>query len=364
MKILRDNDVRALAVRTVLALLGALVVGGIAIAVAGLDPIASYQAIVENAVGSTFAIKNSLVQALPLTLTALGVAIAYRAGLFNLGGEGQIYMGALGAVGAALLFPDAPAAVMIPAALLCGMLAGGFWGGIAGALRARLGLSELIVTIMLNFIAFWIVSYLVRHPLQDPGGAGYPQTDTISAAFRLGTIADTIPVGAIVLVLAVAAVWVLLERSRAGLELKDIGDGESAARFAGIPVERRLLLAMVLAGVLGGLGGAVELTGNQYRLSDFFTPGWGYAAIAVALIGRGTALGTLGAGLLIGALRSGIDGAQGVAGIPESIAEIVQGTAVLFLLIANADVVVAAMRKATRRRAHRNEQRTLDEQPA
>lgn len=364
MSVLRDNDVRALAIRTALALLGALLVGGIAIAFAGLDPIASYQAIWENAVGSTFAVQHSLLQALPLTLTALGVAVAYRAGLFNLGGEGQILMGALGAVGIALLFPDAPGAVMLPAALLCGMLAGLCWGGIAGALRAKLGLSELIVTIMLNFIAFWIVSYLIRHPLQDPGGAGYPQTAKIAESFRLGTIGGAIPAGMIVLGLAVAAVWFLLERSRAGLELKDIGDGESAARFAGVRVERRLLLAMALAGLLGGLGGAVELTGNQYRLGDFFSPGWGYAAIAVALIGRGSALGTLGAGLLIGALRSGIDGAQGVAGIPESVAEIVQGTAVLFLIVANADVVVSAMKKVTRRSARAARGGKLDGQPA
>lgn len=363
MSLLRDRDVRALALRTALALLGALVVGGIALALAGLDPIASYEAILDSAVGSKFAIQHSLLQALPLTLTALGVAVAYRAGLFNLGGEGQILMGALGAVGMALLFPDAPGAVMLPAALAAGMAAGCLWGGIAGVLRARLGLSELIVTIMLNFIAFWIVSYLIRHPLQDPGGAGYPQTEKISEAFRLGTIGGLLPAGVIVLALAVAAVWLLLERSRAGLELKDIGDGESAARFAGIRVERRLLLAMALAGLLGGLGGAVELTGNQYRLGDFFSPGWGYAAIAIALIGRGSALGTLGAGLLIGALRSGIDGAQGSAGIPESVAEIVQGMAVLFLIVANADVVVRAMRKAARRPA-RAAGRELDGQPA
>lgn len=363
MSALRDSGVRALAIRTALALLGAMVVGGIAIALAGLDPLSSFQAILDNAVGSKFAIQHSLLQALPLTLCALGVAVAYRAGLFNLGGEGQILMGALGAVGIALLFPDAPGVVMLPAALLCGMVAGCLWGGIAGALRARLGLSELIVTIMLNFVAFWIVSYLIRHPLQDPGGAGYPQTAKIAESFRLETIGGVLPAGVIVLALAVAAVWLLLERSRAGLELKDIGEGESAARFAGVRVERRLLLAMALAGMLGGLGGAVELTGNQYRLSDFFTPGWGYAAIAIALIGRGSAFGTLGAGLLIGALRSGIDGAQGAAGIPESVAEIVQGTAVLFLIVANADVVVNAMKKGLRRPA-RPTRRGLDEQPA
>lgn len=363
MSAVRDNDVRALLFRTALALLGAMVVGGIAIALAGLDPISSYQAIADNAVGSKFAIQHSLLQALPLTLTALGVAIAYRAGLFNLGGEGQILMGALGAVGMALLFPDAPGVIMLPVALLAGMVAGCVWGGISGVLRARLGLSELIVTIMLNFVAFWIVSYLIRHPLKDPGGAGYPQTERIAEAFRLGTIGGVLPAGVIVLALAVAAVWFLLERSRAGIELKDIGEGESAARFAGIRVERRLLLAMALAGLFGGLGGAVELTGNQFRLGDFFSPGWGYAAIAIALIGRGTAFGTLGAGLLIGALRSGIDGAQGTAGIPESVAEIMQGTAVLFLIVANADVVVGAMKKAARRMA-RPTRRELDGQPA
>ncbi len=157
--------------RGAVALIGTLAVGLVAVLAAGLDPVTTLEAIIDGALGSPYAIRQSLTEAVPVTLTALGVAIAFRAGLFNLGGEGQIYIGALGAVGISLLFPDLTPALLIPFALGVGMLGGLIWGGIAGVLRAKLRLSEIITTIMLNFIAFWIVSYLVHGPLKDPGGA-------------------------------------------------------------------------------------------------------------------------------------------------------------------------------------------------
>jgi len=350
MALFMRGDVVAVAVRTALAVLAALVVGAITLAIAGLDPIASLQKILDAAVGDSFAVNATLLQSLPITLTALGVALAYRAGLFNLGGQGQIYLGALAAVLVALWGKGLPGPVLLTAVLVAGVIGGAVCGAAAGWLRAQLGLSEIITTIMLNFIAFWIVSYLVRGPIQDPSGAGYPRTEQIVSGARLGTIGTTVPAGVLLLLAATVLVWFLLEQTRTGMELKDVGENEAAARFAGVRIGQRLFLALAAAGGLGGLGGAVELTGNQHRLSDFFSPNWGFDAVAVALIGRGNAFGTLGAGLFIGALRSGVDGAQGAAGVPISVAQVIQGVAVLFLIIANADLVVRALRRFTLRR--------------
>jgi len=291
--------------RVLVALLGAILVGGTAIAAAGLPPLATFGSLVQASAGSLFAIKNSLLQSVPITLAALGVAMGIRGGCFNLGAEGQIYVGALGGVVVALAVPGCPASALIVAVLLAGSVCGACWGAVAGALRARLGLSEIITTIMLNFVAFWFVSYLVRGPLVDPNGGGYPYTPPVPAASRLSMLGGVIPAGMLLVLLAALALWLLLERSRTGLEIQAVGEGEAAARFAGIKVERHLLLAMLIAGALAGLGGVAELAGDQYRLSGFFSPGWGFDAVAVALIGRATPFGTLAAGLFFGALESG-----------------------------------------------------------
>jgi ABC-type uncharacterized transport system permease subunit len=354
-----------IAVRVLLALVGAALAGGVAMAAAGLDPVGTWVTIVEAAVGTGFGLHESLVDAVPITLTALGVAIAYRASLFNLGGEGQIAMGALAGVLVALGGRDLPAFALAPLVLVAGMLAGCAWGAVAGALRASLGLSEIITTIMLNFIALEVVGYLIRGPLKDPQGGGYPYTPQVPAPSRLGSLLTVVPAGLLVCLAAAAVIWVALERSRVGLAVKDIGEGERAVRFAGLRVGPYVLGALAFAGALGGLAGAAELTGDQLRLSDGFSPGWGYDAVAVALIGRGSPLGTLAAGLFIGFLRSGIDGAQVTASVPAAVAQIVQAATVLLLVVANSDVVTTAARRARRslplpRRSQEREARRVD----
>lgn len=332
--------------RTIVALIGAALVGAIFLLIDGVDLAFAFTEILEQSVGSAFAVKNSLIDALPITLVGLGVAVAFRAGIFNLGGEGQIYMGALAAVLVALNLSGLPGPLLIALSLIAGMVGGGIWGGIAGGLRSRLGLSEIITTIMLNFIAFWIVSYLVRGPIQDPEGAGYPYTAEIADKATLPVIGNLLPFGAILLALAAVATWLLLERTRMGISIKSLGSGEAAGRFSGLKVERTGFRVLLIAGLLGGLAGAVSLLGNEGRLSDFFSPGWGFIGVMTALIGRGTAIGTLVAGLLIGFLTNGISGAQSAAGIPTSTAQILLGVFVLFLIVVNTDVVVRLFRQA------------------
>jgi ABC-type uncharacterized transport system permease subunit len=336
--------------RTVAALAGALLVGGAAVAGAGLDPFTTFRELVAQSVGSSFAIQNSLLEAVPLTLAALGISPALRAGLFNLGGDGQIYIGALAGVCVALAGPDLSAWILLPSLLGAAVLAGAAWGAIPGLLRARLGLSEIITTIMLNFIAAWIVSYLVRGPIQDPSGVGYPYTREVVGAARLPVIGGTIPVGILIALGAAVVLWVVLERSRFGLDVKAVGDGEPAARFAGVRIERTVVVLFALAGALAALAGAAELSGRQLRLSDAFSPGWGFEAVAAALIGRGTVWGTFAAALFFGALANGVGGLEAVAGVPSAIGELIEGVAVLFLVAANARFAIRLVRSATTRR--------------
>ena len=332
--------------RGAVALVGTLIVGLIAVLAAGLDPVTTLQAVIDGAVGTPYAIRQSLTEAVPVTLTALGVAVAFRAGLFNLGGEGQIYIGALGAVGIALIFPELPSVLLIPFALAVGMFGGLVWGAIAGVLRAKLRLSEIITTIMLNFIAFWIVSYLVHGPLKDPGGSGYPLTREITTSAQLPVFGDLVPSGAVLMLVAAFCVWLLLERTSTGIRIKGSGSSASASRFAGVSMSHVTILVMAVAGALAGLGGAVSLQGDQHQLGDFFSPGWGFDAVAVALIGRGTATGTFITGVAVGALRSGIQSAQGTAEVPSSIAQILLAAAVLFVIVGNAEGASQLVRRS------------------
>jgi general nucleoside transport system permease protein len=332
-------------VRTAIAIAGAMAVGGAVVAAAGLDPLSTFRDLVAQSVGSTFAIENSLLEAVPITLAALGVALALRAGLFNLGGEGQIYVGALAGVSVALAGSALPVWALLPSVLVAGFAGGAAWGALPGLLRARLGLSEIITTIMLNFIAFWIVAYLVRGPIQDPKGVGYPYTSEVVTAARLPIVSATVPVGILIAAAVAAAVWIVLERTGLGLDIKAIGEGEPAARFGGVHIRTRIVVAMASAGALAGLAGVCELSGRQYRLSDTFSPGWGFQAVAVALIGRGTALGTLAAGLFFGALSNGVSGLEATAGVPSAVGQLIEGIAVLFLIVANANFVNRLLRR-------------------
>lgn len=350
---MRGPRIASIAIRTALALGGAATVGFVAVVLSGLEPLATGGAIVEGAVGSKFALKQTFLQALPVTLTALGVGIAFRAGLFNLGGQGQIYVGALAAVCVVLYVGGLPGVLLAVLALIAAALAGALWGGLAGVLRARLNLSEIITTIMLNFVAFWVVSYLVRGPMKDPDGGGYPYTPEVPGAVSLPILGGLLPLGVLLLLAATLVLWLLLERTAAGLRIKGVGENVAASRFAAVPVTRTVALTMAIAGATGGLAGAVSLLGDQHRLSDFFAANWGFDAVAVALIGRGSPVGTLIAGLGVGALSSGVQSAAATSGVPATVAQIMVGAAVLFVILANADVVAHHLRRLRAREALR-----------
>lgn len=327
----------ALLVNLLAVALGLL--GGIAfIAVTGLEVGPAVRAIITGAFGSPGALRETLRQAVPILIAGLGVSYGLRAGLFNIGGEGQIYLGALVAVIVALAVPGLGPL----AALTAGMLGGALWGGAAGALRAWLRMDEVITTILLNFIAFWGVSYAVNGPLKDPDSSGYPWTEQVDAAVRLGALPlgpVRVPVGLVVGLVAAIAVAVVIGRTHHGMELRLVGASRSAATFAGVPVRRRQFQALAVSGALAGLAGAVELIGAQLRLSDFFSPSYGFTAIAVALVGNANPYGCIAAALAFGALRAGAASMERVAQVPVAISLVVQGIVIISLILVRSPIV-------------------------
>jgi simple sugar transport system permease protein len=327
-----------------------LLAGGIIIAMTGGDVAAALAAMLRGSLGSPSAIHETLRQSTPLLIAGLGVAFAMRAGLFNIGAEGQIYIGAAVGVVAGLALPTAGPVLILAG----GLLGGALWGGAAGVMKARLGMSEVITTLLMNFIAFWFVSYLVHEPLRDRAGGGYPWTQALDPGARIDALAlggFELPGGFLVGLGLALIVGLVLTRTHFGFEIRLLGASESAARFAGVPVGRRIVQAMAVSGGLAGIAGAVELSAFQYRLSDFFSPAYGFTAIAVALVGNNTAGGCVAAALLFGALRAGASSMERSAGVPAATSLIVQGVIVALLVAARSPAIAAWVGRARARRA-------------
>lgn len=286
-------------------------------------------------------LSDILVRATPLALTGLAVALAFRAGVWNIGADGQLLAGATLAAWIGVTLGTTHLA--LPLALLAGALAGAAWAGIAGVLRARFGVLEVISTIMLNFIAAFGVSYLVRGPLQEPTHV-YPQTSSIGDAAQLPVLVPgtRIHAGIVTAVLLAVTAWWILRHTAAGFRLRLTGENPFAARSAGlVNVERVTMRAFLVSGAFAGLAGAVEVCGVTYALYENLSPGYGYTAIAVALLARLDPLGTLAAAILFGALEVAASALQREAAIPSTTAAVVEAAVIL--------VVIAATEWRTRR---------------
>ena len=292
---------------------------------------AAYSALFRSSLGSRRALSETLVETTPLVLTGLSVALAFRAGLFNIGGEGQVLAGATAAVWVGFTF-SLPAAVHVPLALAAGAAAGAVWGGIAGFLKARTGAHEVITTIMLNFVALRLVDYALSTRRFLRTGREDPVSKSIAETAELPRFADDLRVNAGLLVALAAAwlVWWLLFRSTKGFELRAVGANPSAARYAGISVGATWVLAMLVAGGLSGMAGAVTLLGVRLRLTGGFS-GLGFDAIALALLGRAHPAGVVGAALLFGVLRAGATGMQAETTTPVDIIVVIQALVIVFV---------------------------------
>ncbi|HEX4925958.1 MAG TPA: ABC transporter permease [Bdellovibrionales bacterium] len=273
-------------------------------ALLGESPWLVLTVLVRGSVGSLNNLAYSLYYATPLIFTGLAVAWAFHARLFNIGAEGQMAIGGLAAVSFGLTFPELPSLLAIPGALLSAMAAAGFWGAIAGYLKAYRKVHEVLATIMLNFIAYGIVSYAVSELWRNTESQA-PETRVLTESYRLPQVMDPLNF-AILAGLAVAALFtLLLFRSRFGFYQRMIGGGPKVARLAGLNVERHVVAAMFVSGALAGLAGISDILGFSLKLREGFTGGAGFIGIAVALLGRNSALGVILAAVLFGSLHKG-----------------------------------------------------------
>jgi ABC-type uncharacterized transport system permease subunit len=292
---------------------------------------ASLSALWTGSLGSWYALTSAtLVRAIPLMLTGTAVAIAFRAGVFNVGAEGQLLAGAAAAAAVALSIPSGGAFTAL-AALAAGAVAGAAWAGIAALLRARFGVLEVISTIMLNFVALYSVSFLVRGLLQEPTHA-YPQTAPLTAAVRLARLpgAGRLHLGLLVAVAVVLASGWAIRHTAAGFRLIAVGENAAAAASTGlIDVPRTTTWAFLVSGALAGLGGAIEVLGVTYALYEDISPGYGYTAIAVALLAGLDPWRVIGAALLFAALEAGAGAMQRDAGVPSTLVSVIEALLIL-----------------------------------
>ena len=309
-------------------------------------PLVAYGALLQGAFGSQSALLNTILQATPLVLGGLAVGVGFKAGLFNIGGQGQFLLAATAAAGVGAALATAPAPIAITASLLAGMLAGAAWGWIPGALKAFSGAHEVVTTIMLNSIAASVIGWLILGPLLAPGFS-FGRTGDLGNSTLPIILGNNIHLGVVLAVAAVPIVWWLLFRSTLGFEIRSVGANPSAARYAGMRPRFLIMFTMSLSGLLFGIAGATEILGVSHFMIPSYGTSIGFDAIAVALLGRSHPFGIAAAALLFGALRAGAGLMQVLAGIPVEIVDVIQATILLFLA---ADIVV---RRLFRIRAER-----------
>jgi ABC-type uncharacterized transport system permease subunit len=329
----------------VLATFTAMVVGSFVIASAGGNPLAAYAGLFQGAFGSARALSETAVWASPYIFAGLAVALAFKGGLFNIGAEGQLALGAVGSAWVGYALPDMlgfslPKIIHLPLAIGAGMLAGGIWGAIPGWLKAKTGGHEVINTIMMNYIALNAVSYLLNGPMKDPNPLSVnPRTPLIADSARFTPIFAGYRVhwGFVLALVMALLVWWLLWKTTMGFEIRTSGANPDAGKYAGINVARTIVLSMTLSGMLAGMAGAIEVTALNYRHELGFSLGYGFDAIAIALLGKNHPAGVVLGAILFGAMRNGATRMQFLTQIPVDVISIIQG---LILLFVAADAII------------------------
>ena len=334
------GDMRELLMVPLGAVVLALVIGALIMMATSVPPatvLQSFVAMADGALGSVNALSETLTAAIPLVLAGLGIGLAFRAGLFNIGAEGQMVVGGLATAVASFSITGLPMAIHLPLALLIGLSVGAFYAGIAGALRAVTGAHEVISTIMLNLISFRLLDYFLRQPYIQKEGRSDPISRAVLESAELPRLLSFIDpnlrlhFGLFIMLAAVALVWWLLFRSKLGFAFRISGQNPDAARYAGIHAGLTIVLAIMIAGALAGLAGAAQVSGVLGRATPGFTAGIGFDAIAVALLGRSHPVGILLAGLLFGGLEAGGRQMQVDAGVSIDMISIMQALIIIFV---------------------------------
>jgi simple sugar transport system permease protein len=349
----------------VFATLAALGVGAIMLLVLGASPVKAYGALWEGAFGSGNAFAETLVKATPLLLIGLGICISFRGDVINIGGEGQMIVGAILATWVGLTFTGWPGWLLIAASLVAGFLGGAVWGGIPGYLKAYFNVNEILSTVMMNAIAVQLMNFLLRGPMIDPSQARLaskiPQTARLLEVFRLPRLVPTrLHLGALIAVALAFLVYVLLWRTTWGYRIRAVGQNPHASRYAGIKVQRYVVLALLLSGAFAGLAGATQVFGVNYRMitdgsASGFTGSAGFNGIVAALFGQLHPIWTIPASVLFGALLVGANSMQRVVQVPSALVTALNGLVVVF--------VVSSEIWRRRRQRHRLASASTDGQP-
>ena len=312
------------------ALAVALLISGVILLAAGYNPVEAYQVLWEGAFGDVRAISEVLIRATPLIIIGVGLTVAFRCSIWNIGAEGQFYAGAILSTATGIYLGNLPGIILIPLVLLMGIIGGALWGMLAGYLKVRFGASEIVTTIMLNFIAIIGTSYLVTGPMIEEVGK-FPQTAKIAEAAWLPRFLPPtrLHIGFIIAVVLAFLVYILIYKTSTGYAIRAVGINPDAARYAGINVNANILLAMGISGGAAGLAGAIEVAGITYRLYQTISPGYGFTAIAVALLANNHPVGVIITGILFGALSSGAEVMQISAKVPSVLVFAIQGIVIL-----------------------------------
>jgi general nucleoside transport system permease protein len=320
----------------------ALTIGAFMLLALGANPLEAYTAMAKGAFGSSNALADTVVKATPLLLVGLGICIAFRGGVINIGGEGQLIVGAVLATLIGLRMGDSPYWVVVPLALLAGFAAGAIWGGIPGLLKANFNVNEILSTIMMNAIAVQTMNFLLRGPMIDPKqmetASRIPQTARLDRVFDLPRLVPTrLHLGALIALALAILVYIFLWRTTIGYRIRAVGQNQHASRYAGIRVKRYIVLALLLGGAMAGLAGAIQVYGVHHRMftdgsAVGFTGSAGFNGIVAALFGRLHPIGTIPAAFIFGALLVGANSMQRAVQVPSAFIVALNGMVVVFVV--------------------------------
>jgi simple sugar transport system permease protein len=319
---------------TVLIILLAFAIGAAIILLIGSDPLLAYGTLLYAAFGTVNGFAETMVKASPLLLSGLGVAIAYRAQFWNIGAEGQIYAGGIVAALAGIYLTGLPVLIHLPLTLVAGAVGGAIWGLIPGVLKARIQVNEVISTLMLNYVMIHLSAYLVHEPMRDKT-SGITISPQLQPNAWLPTIIPRtrFHAGILIAIAAAVVIWFVLQKTTIGYQIRAVGENQQAARVGGISVSRTIIFTMLFSGMLSGLAGATEVAGIQHRLVEGFSPGYGYLAIAVALLANLNPLAIIFSSVLFAALLNGADAMQRAASVPVPVIYVIEGLVIFFIAL-------------------------------
>ena len=309
-----------------------LIFAGLFVFFTGKNPMELYSEILQSSVGSVYGLSETVVEMIPLALCSLGVSLAFRMQLWNIGAEGQFYMGACGATYFALFYSNLPIFILLPLMLIAGFVCGGIWGLIPAIPKAFGNVNETISSLLLNYVAYCWIAYLVYGPWKDPKGNNFPLTKEFSPGATIPSLGTTrITYTVFFMVLVAVVLYIILKYSKWGYELKVSGSSRKAADYAGMSYVKNVLLAMFFSGAISGMAGMAEVSGVLHRLQQTISPGYGYTAILIALLGRLNPLSILVVSFLMGGLLVGGYSLQ-TSGFPSSMVSMFQGSILFFVL--------------------------------